>query len=675
MAMVLKPETAFMAVSGFFSEMIRSIVRPDKWEGGRAMFLSMHVLTRRTPLAIRLVCMIVWAYGLCAAASAELDEPMPADFMPSSEIRPGMRGVGRTVIQGYDLTEFDVEILGVQTGAIAGSSMILAKLSAPWLENHGVVAGMSGSPVFIDGRLIGAVAYGWSGSYKPYGGITPIEDMWTIWRNIGRGGEDPPDETGIFERREGWDMNRAWEAYEAQFEGPGEAREPMRFDGVEALRSLSGGMVPLSAPLFASGAPPETLRRLDSDFRALGMDGVLPMGAGAGGEMAHDGVEPPLIENGSALAVPLVRGDLNLSGTGTVTYCRGDRLIAFGHPMFFNGPVGAPMARSFTFGIMQSYGRSFKLSGLRDTVGTIDQDRRFGIGGRLGEAPATVPMTVTVGGAAASRPRDYHYEIWESATMLPRLASSAMNGACEASVSQGGRMSVEAAYTVELADGRCLERRSVLTGDGALGRAVSSGLTRDLALLMGNPFRRGDVARIDASFKFERGVRIDELIECRTQYKTYEPGETVTIQARFRGHRRGYFDREYRLGLPGDLADGTYVIHLVDASGAASVDSKYDPSRFVAHNYDELVEALRVSDYSEDILSLYLFAPECGVEVWDGRFSGAPGSMQDVISSTAPREALDGATGRLVSRQMIDYGMTVTGNRSMAIDVARRKGP
>src|SRR5690554_3189456 len=121
-------------------------------------------------------CLAVWT--LCQTSIAE---PLPPEFMPSSEVRPGMIGEGRTVFRGFEVETFRAEILGVDHNAMPGSNMILARLEGPFLEQHGVVAGMSGSPVFINGRLIGAVAYGWSFSYVPICGITPIEDMWTVW--------------------------------------------------------------------------------------------------------------------------------------------------------------------------------------------------------------------------------------------------------------------------------------------------------------------------------------------------------------------------------------------------------------------------------------------------------------------------------------------------------------
>ena len=210
------------------SAVIPAIHRTDVIEGSHQGRHS----TFRIPHSAFSLLLCALLFLLLAPSPIRAQEALPADFMPSSQVRPGMVGEGRTVFKGYKVEPFKVEILGVQHNNMAGSDMIVAKLSGQFLEKHGVVAGMSGSPVFINGKLIGAVAYGWSYAYAPYCGITPIEQMWTVWQSIGQPNLAEVHETGpTHVSADGgsyaWDWESAWKDYQQMLQGqkPGGGRE------------------------------------------------------------------------------------------------------------------------------------------------------------------------------------------------------------------------------------------------------------------------------------------------------------------------------------------------------------------------------------------------------------------------------------------------------------------
>ena len=201
----------------------------------------------------------------------------------------------------------------------------------------------------------------------------------------------------------------------------------------------------------------------------MGSGSLSGSGAGSGPS------EPaPEIENGSALGVPLLSGDLSLSGIGTVTYRKGDKLIAFGHPMFFKGGTSAPMAQAYILGFMQSYERSFKMGDVRDVIGTIDQDRLFAIGGKLGRAPSRVPIAVTVTGTGSSRPRTYHFSCWKNREFLPTMSAAAAQEAYSASVAEGGDLTAKVTYAVTLGDGRVIRKNFF---ESARGDVISQPIT------------------------------------------------------------------------------------------------------------------------------------------------------------------------------------------------------
>ena len=233
--------------------------------------------------------------------------PMPAEFMPVAEIQPGMIGEGRTVFRGFDVETFKVEILGVDHFAMAGSHLILAKLDSPHLEQHGVVAGMSGSPVFIDGRLIGAVAYGWSFAYAPYAGITPIENMWEVWNAV-----DDPHLQAINDKsarraKEGeytWDWEEAWRLYRNRIEGSDDS--DFQGSGISgfrpahpALAGIEGELLPIRSPVFISPTTDRVHQWMGNFLGRYGQNLMAAGSLGGSGERLEDTVDVPDLTHGS----------------------------------------------------------------------------------------------------------------------------------------------------------------------------------------------------------------------------------------------------------------------------------------------------------------------------------------------------------------------------------------
>lgn len=612
---------------------------------------------------------------VCAGMVSPLQAAMPEEFMSIDEIRPGMVGVGKTVVQGYELSEFKAHILGVDRGAMAGSSLILVRLEAPFLEQHGVVAGMSGSPVYIDGRLIGAISYGWTFSYKPYGGITPIEDMWTVWENIGQNPEAVASTSGQLntsQRSQAWDWNDAWlERSQSASDGASQNVKPYR-PSHPAFSGIEGGMVPLQSPLFLSGAHPETLSHLDQIFGPELAASIFPLGASAGGAenaLAHDGTPPPPLTGGASVAVPMLTGDLTMAGTGTVTYREGDRMIAFGHPMFNDGLIHAPMAHAYIFGFMQSYGRSFKLSSLRDTIGTVDQDRNFAIGGTLGPAPEMMPLSVAVEGSATFRPRDYHYECWREKGMLPRAMTVAALDSYMGSVGTGGDVTVKMAAKITLADGRTIESEDTVSGNGYVVSGPVMNIMRTVSLLYDNPFKAAEFDSIDIAFKADQGIRAHRLVGARSDHLVYRPGEKVTITMRCQEYMGEEYNKEYTLDLPEEIAPGNYVIHLAGASMAERIEAMHRPGLYRAYDFDDLVEGLQAASFPNDELRVYFFEPDLASDLDGATLRGMPGTMDSIVMQTASDKGFGQSIGKLLGMDTLGFDGTILGAESLAIEI------
>src|SRR4029453_14908360 len=368
---------------------------------------------------------LAFALLLVTLAFSGLFEAAAPD-MSVDEIRPGMVGVGRTVFDGTRVEEFRARILGVIENVIgARRNLILARLEGGPLANTGVIAGMSGSPVYIHGRLIGAVSYALGAfSKEPIAGITPIAEMTdatSVTNSRPRAARvqlDFPltDENLVAAFRRALNWNRPFA------ERPGDAR----FVGISAPGFASDGvgtlLRPIATPLVISGFEPDVAGLLGSAFRD---QGFIPTGGGARGtapgEMPYEGPLKP----GDAVGVGFLNGDLELGATGTVTHIDGDRVYAFGHPMYNLGPTEFPMTRAYVYTVLPSLAASLKLSTTGEVIGTFLQDRATAIAGRLGAGPRMIPVTVDLTQTRGSK-RTFKFKVANDQLFTPLMTYAAL---------------------------------------------------------------------------------------------------------------------------------------------------------------------------------------------------------------------------------------------------------
>ncbi len=318
----------------------------------------------------------LWAQGGGVAATAmPAAAPSGAKIFPLAEVRRGLHGVAYTVFEGVDPEPMEVEILGVLKDAIGpGQDMILARLRGEKPEYTGVVAGMSGSPVYVDGRLLGALSYRIGQfSKQPICGITPIEQMFEVRDGQSRGG-----------------VRVAGNGAEA---GSSAVLENRQQQAQNPLPVSAGGEVqPIETALVFGGFSQEAVERFGGKFRALGMSPV----AGLGGAAAAGTKQPEPLVPGSAVSAVLVRGDLSISGTCTVTYVDATQLLACGHPITQFGPVSMPMTKAEVVATLASPLNAFKIINTTETVGSFTEDRASAILGRFGMDARMIPVTVDV---------------------------------------------------------------------------------------------------------------------------------------------------------------------------------------------------------------------------------------------------------------------------------------
>lgn len=595
--------------------------------------------------AVRILLVAGGILGLIAAPTAADDTEFP--YLSVDEIRPGMMGVGRTVFQGHVPEEFQVEILGVLKNGIGPQQdMILSRLHGRNVERTGVIAGMSGSPVMVEGKLIGAISYRLGVFEKEaIAGITPIADMLKA--------ADFPSSRATADAG----------ALLEEWAEPGEAGrpgEPIRVPG------LGGDLLPIATPLVFGGFAEAAIRQAAPFFRARGLEPVLGGGSESGGE----GVDYP-VEPGVPVAAVLVRGDLSLAATGTLTHVVGDRIWAFGHPFLDFGPVRIPMSRAEILVTYPSFLGSFKISNATSPMGTLLQDRLTTIQGVLGPPPAMIPVTVgleTPGGR-----RRLAYEIFENSSITPVLVALT----AQASLQRVLEFSAEATYRTELrieTEGHAPVIFSTVETDfGGLQSAATTQVARELGLVFNiiynNRFEPARVKSVHLDVRSVPEAKLARIEDVSVTPSRVRPGESLSIRASVRPFRGEPLVEEFSVRVPPDTPPGPLTVVVASARVVNALEGGILQRRFVgASRLDQTIDFLN-SLRTDDRLYLHLSRRGLGAVVQGETLPTLPLSILFTLASNrfAGEEYPAADLPVLETSRKSDY--VLIGGRRTAIEV------
>lgn len=482
----------------------------------------------RVSLSALAVALVFWA-------------PLPATtaLMPVDEVRPGMVGVGRTVFEGAELRDFKVHVLGVLRN-IQGPrrDLILARLEGEPLADTGVAQGMSGSPVYIDGRLVGAVSYS-IGSFpkEAIAGITPIAEMKDATRMTRRA---PSAQARIQLPITPEGLAASLRASQARL-APFAARPAdVQAIGLPAATgaSLAAMLRPIATPLVMTGFEPETMDLLSGAFREAGFAPVAGGSlSGQLGDEARKALNKPLRE-GDAVGVTLVGGDFEMGATGTVTHIDGDRVYAFGHPFFNLGPTAFPMTRAYVYTMLPSLMTSFKISSLGDVIGTVHQDRSTAIAGTLGKGPAMIPVKVTLQstreGDTASQ--SFTYEVVNDQTFTGLLAYVAMFNTIIAHERQIGVATFTVNSRTKVKGHADVTVEDIFTGDSA-STGVATAVAGPLTMLLANDREKVTIEGLDITLSATESPRIVTIERVWLDEIRPRAGQTVPLKVLTRSYR------------------------------------------------------------------------------------------------------------------------------------------
>jgi hypothetical protein len=473
-------------------------------------------------------------------------------FFPLQDVKPGMRGTGRTVFSGSQVGEFQVEILGVLDNVGPKESLILARLSGGPLEHTGVMAGMSGSPVYIDGKLVGAVAMAFPFAKDPIAGIRPIQDMM-------RPATALPSASGPVQRAAialtDRDLTRVLPKPELGVpSGPaGEAR-----------------MVDIATPISFGGFSRATLEAFAPQLRALGLEPR--QGITAGGKVEPGMGNPADLKPGSMISVELMAGDLSVGADGTVTHIDGNRVWAFGHRFLAVGSTALPFARADVIALLPNLNTSFKLASPREWMGVISQDHDTAVAGELGKRAALVP--VSIGVSRAGRPvESYRVEMVNDPLLSPLLLQLAVYSAIDATERTVGASSIRVTGEVEFQNAPAPVRlENMYAADNGSAMLVSLSAAIPVAYVMQSGFSSLELKKVAIdieAFAQKKQLTIDGISVSRREAR---PGEKLLLNVVLAGENGAETTRQVEYQVPIGAEPGLLYFTVADANTANLAD-------------------------------------------------------------------------------------------------------
>lgn len=546
-------------------------------------------------------------------------------ILPLSDIRPGMKGVGRTVFVGSKIEEFQVEILGVLKNVSPKQSVILARISGGPLENAGVIAGMSGSPVYIDGKLIGAVALGFQFSKDPIAGITPIEEMIQAFRE--ETGAAPTPGT-----QKAWHYDPGDSVTGPRIVSTGTPEllppvlhraNPVFWGGAE------NSLVPVATPLVLSGFTSEAIQTFLNPLRSLGLIPVQGGGSGTG-----DGSEPgdpSRLQPGSMISVQLVRGDMGASADGTVTLVDHGKVYAFGHPFLSAGPTEIPFSESNVIAVLPNYSSSMKITTPGGLLGVIGQDRSTGIAGTLGGKARTVPMEMEVASSNGSK-REYRFEMVNDRFLLPFL----VNFTAFSAISSTERLIGESTLHVEQAitiDGLPeVKAESFVSNSANNAVAAAQSAATPLAYLMQSGLGPFNIHKIRLKvFSTDRRLA-QEVQQVWGSKREVKPGDELELSVLLRAQDGKETLQKTAVEIPASLSPGLLTITVADGSSMDRQEGWRTGKLFVPKNARQLIRAINKSRRNNR-LYVRLARWEPGFVLQGENFPSPPPSLVRTLSA------------------------------------------
>lgn len=570
-------------------------------------------------------------------------------IMNVDEIVPGMKGYGKTVFTGDRIEIFNVEVLGILRNWEAKSNMILIRMSGGPLEKSGIIAGMSGSPVYISNRLIGAVAYGWSFAKEPIAGVTPINEMKNTLLNL------PLHEKGMLPVSAEWDIP-SFSQQSLVTPSTATSSIPQEFTDYDAAKIT---LTPILSPLVVSGIESDVLQRMKPLFHTYGW---YPVQGGSYDLYPDKPVKSRLVPGASVAAI-LIRGDLSAAVVGTVTYVDGDNVLAFGHPFLQTGNADLPMASAYVYTVLSSQSNSVKMASPVDIIGRIHQDRRSGIAGILGASSRMIPCHIEVEG---SQKLTYDFEIVDNKLLTPSLILMAAQSAVLSTERKVGEKSVQIQLSARIEG--CENPVVIENVFYELDQSWFSlnHIVQPFTMIINNQFREVHPTRIDLKIRVLDSRKTAYIESVRVDKKQVKPGDTLQVDVCLKPFTGEKFYQTVLMHIPEDTLPGSMLnLTVCDATYGQALNLGRSAGKYFPVNFEQLVHYVENMERNNNLMVRILLTKK-GITYKGEGFPSLPASVLSIMSFSN-YSGVGPLFDEVVSRIPMEY--VLNGNQTIPLSI------
>lgn len=587
------------------------------------------------------------------------------EFLFSKDLRRGMKGYGLSVFAGSKPTRFNVEIIGVINGDGPHTSLILARFSGDPIDRTGVIAGMSGSPVYIDGRLVGAVSHAFPWAKEPIGAIRPIEEMLQVLnkekyrkQHDKRDSEEAiqfiPLETAMRKQLE--KLNKKYYQNDYFQNGLDQSERIVQLDNKKLT------LRPIKTPILFSGIDSSILNVITPE---LSRYGLYPIQSGSGGIYKAKENETKELNPGDAVGIPLITGDMHASPVGTVTYRKGKEVLIFGHPSFFKGSVDLPMSKEYVHTVIPSREVSFKLASTIFEVGKITQDRNAAVAGELGKFSPMIPVKVAV--TNEGQKHNYNFKIVKDKMFFPNLLVSCIMQSVLNANSKMSHSSIKFKFEIKVKNLETGKIDIVKTHDYLTGNETQKNmfqgmfrLSLPLQALLFNQFVKTEVLEVKAELDLFPGWKACEITKIKVLKNRVKRGDEVPILITLKNYKGKKIFKKVSVTIPESIKSDIVALGVGSAKVEMTLDKAFSLARFVPKNYDHLIKILNRNERFNDLV-VWIDIPEKGLIINGNEHPDLPSSMMSVMDSTTEtgKGVIAGRVKKFYRSNYLIYGMQV----------------
>lgn len=538
----------------------------------------------------------------------------PAKYISLDEIKPGMEAYCLTEYGVAGIEKFGLEVIDIVHDFEPGLDLILVNGTDERFIHTGPVAGCSGSPVYINGRLAGALAYAWTYAKDPLYGVTPIAEM----LKVGLGGQVQDSEQS---------SGQGWTVFD--FSKPIDLTEVDRQfrNELEKRSRNTSGVSPLPCLMITSGLTNAGREQVDELFKPFGM--MVVAGGGSGTDVA---AEKAQLVPGACLVVPLVSGDINLAVSGTVTEVKDDKVYGFGHSYLGYGPVDLPMAPGKVHTIVSNIYRSFKLTSVLDDVGALTIDESRAVFGQIGAKAKTIPLTIRIDRYNDTQQRLYNCRVANNRLLTPMLLQSAIVGAAFQLGDLPPDHMLEYEVAIDLENDKSIRFQNVSTARGVNELLLES--AGAVSLLMNNPYEEIDIESVDYDIRIAPRSIISHIWSLDLSDSKFKAGENIDMEVVVESVLAGKKKYNCTLEIPENLVPGKYDLTVCGSMDYERFLVKSVPYKLIAQNVPALIEALNFSlSVNRDRLYFILSLPPGGIALETSELPDLPATRVLVLQN------------------------------------------